>query len=149
MNAAIRPARPEEAERLTSVACRSKAHWGYSAEEIDYWRTKFLTVTADYIMSHAVWVAADERDEAVAFAALERYEDGAVLEHLWVLPQYMRAGIGRRLFLQVAASASEFTFTSDPNADEFYLKLGAEKIGDLASVYQKRFLSEFRFRVSD
>ena len=34
---AIRPARPAEANELTQIAIRSKAHWGYSQELIDIW----------------------------------------------------------------------------------------------------------------
>jgi hypothetical protein len=32
----------------------------------------------------------------------------------------------------------QIVFTSDPHADGFYRKLGAEKIGDYYSVLQKR-----------
>lgn len=146
MNAAIRCAGPEEAERLTEIACLSKAHWGYSPAQIESWRAQFLTVTAEYVKAHKVWVAADPCGAAVGFAALERRNAGSVLEHLWVLPAYIGRGIGRRLFQQVACSADEFTFTSDPHADDFYRRMGAEKIGEVTSDYQGRNLSEFRFR---
>ena len=146
MDVTIRFAAPEEAERLTQIACASKAHWGYSAAQIDCWRAAFLTVTADYIQAHSVWIALDAHGEAIAFAALERHETGAVLEHLWVLPAYIGRGIGKRLFERVASEAAEFTFTSDPHADGFYRKLGARKIGDAPSAHQGHCLSRFRFR---
>jgi len=146
LDVSIRLAAPEEAERLTEIACLSKAHWGYSAAQIDYWRTEFLTVTADYIRRHTVWVAVDTAGEAIAFAALEQQGRGAVLEHLWVLPTFIGVGIGKRLFRRVAECTTEFTFTSDPQADDFYHKMGAEKIGEIASTYQGRNLSQFRFR---
>ena len=72
MSVEIRAARPDEAQRLTEIACRSKAHWGYSSAQIEYWREKFLTVTAEYIRAHSVWVAADESGAVIAFAALKR-----------------------------------------------------------------------------
>ena len=145
----IRYALPAEAGRLTEIACLSKAHWGYSAAQINCWRGAFLTVTADYIQAHTVWVALDSLKsggEPIAFAALERHATGAVLEHLWVLPAYMGRGIGKRLFGRVAAKEADFTFTSDPHADDFYRKLGAQKIGHVPSVHQGRCLSQFRFQ---
>lgn len=44
-----------------------------------------------------------------------------------------------------AQGASEFTFTSDPQADGFYLKLGARIIGEVESERQGRTLSLFRY----
>lgn len=145
----IRAARPDEAERLTEIAFRSKAHWGYSAEQIAAWQPAFLTVTADYITRHSPVVAVDAEQGSVAFAALERDAQGAVLEHLWVLPGFMGRGIGSRLFRHIAARASDFTFTSDPQADGFYLKLGARIIGEVVSERQGRSLSLFRYCRSD
>lgn len=145
----IRAAHPDEAERLTEIASRAKAHWGYSGEQMARWRTAFLTVTADYIRAHSPVVAVDSECGPVAFAALERGTPGAALEHLRVLPEFMGRGIGSRLFRHIAMLASEFTFTSDPQADGFYLKLGARIIGEVNSERQGRSLSLFRFRRSD
>ena len=145
MPARLRAARPDEAQRLSEIACRSKAHWGYSTAQIDSWRPAFLTVTDNYIRAHSVWVAADSRDRAIAFAALERKAAGDVLEHLWVLPAYMGMGIGRRLFQRVAAESPAFTFTSDPHADDFYRRMGARKVGEVGSAHQGRALTKFRY----
>ncbi|MCY4061511.1 MAG: GNAT family N-acetyltransferase [Chloroflexi bacterium] len=145
MKYAIRPARPGEADLLTEIACRAKAHWGYSAEQMTAWKPAFLTITSQYIERHSPWVAEDEAGRPVAFAALEQGTAGAILEHLWVLPEYMGQGIGTRLFHQMAARTGEFTFTSDPQADSFYLKLGARMIGQVESDYQGSTLSLFRY----
>lgn len=145
MPISLRAASPDEAERLTEIACRSKAHWGYSAEQMAAWRPAFLTVTADYITRHSPVVAVDDECGVVAFAALERGPRGAVLEHLWVLPGFMGRGIGSRLFRHIAGQASDFTFTSDPQADGFYLKQGARIIGEVESERQGRTLSQFRY----
>ena len=146
MKISIRAARPDEAPLLTEIACQSKAHWGYSAEQMANWRPAFLTVTDAYIAAHTVWVAAADNGAAVAFAAIEDKADGPTLEHFWVLPAHMGMGIGARLFQHVARRFCEFTFTSDPHADGFYLKLGARKIGEVDSASQGRKLSLFRYR---
>lgn len=145
MRIQLRPARPDEAERLSEIACRSKAYWGYPAEQIDSWREAFLTVTRDYIAAHSVWAAADYSDHPIAFAALERSPAGDALEHLWVLPACMGMGIGRRLFQRVASESPAFTFTSDPHADAFYYHMGARKIGLVDSDHQGRALTKFRY----
>ena len=141
----LRPARQDEAERLSEIARLSKAHWGYSAAQIDSWRPAFLSVTRDYIAAHAVYAAADASDRAIAFAALECAAAGDVLEHLWVLPAYMGRGVGRRLFERIAAESAAFTFTSDPHADDFYRRMGARKIGEVYSDNQGRALTVFRY----
>ena len=141
----LRPARPEEAGWLTEIACRAKAHWGYSAEQITAWKPAFLTITSDYVRRHSLWIAEAETGQPVAFAALEQAAAGATLEHLWVLPRFMGRGIGSRLFHHVAGRAPAFTFTSDPQADGFYLKLGARSIGKVESAHQGRGLSLFRY----
>ena len=145
MRIGLRAAREDEAERLSQIARKAKAHWGYSAEQLESWRGAFLTVTSDYIAAHSVWVATDSSDCPIAFAALERSAEGDVLEHLWVLPDTMDLGIGRRLFQRVAFESPAFTFTSDPNADNFYYRMGARKIGEVTSDYQGRALTKFRY----
>ncbi len=72
MRISLRAARQDEADLLTEIACRSKAHWGYSPDQIAAWRPAFLTVTADYIARHSPVVAVDDECGPVAFAALER-----------------------------------------------------------------------------
>ncbi|MYD09830.1 MAG: GNAT family N-acetyltransferase [Chloroflexi bacterium] len=145
MRIRIRAARPDEAEQLSEIARRSKAHWGYPAAQIERWRGTFLSVTADYIAAHAVWSAVDQADCPLAFAALERASGCDVLEHLWVLPEFIGMGIGRRLFQQVASESPSFTFTSDPHADAFYKRMGARVIGQVASDSQGRWLTKFRY----
>ena len=56
------------------------------------------------------------------------------LDHLWVLPRFMRVGVGRALLshaLETAArgGAVEVTVDADPNAELFYLECGAVRRG--------------------
>lgn len=64
----------------------------------------------------------------------------------------MGKGIGRDLFFHVerlmdSMNCREFLFTSDPHADGFYYRMGAEKIGDYNSGFQQRVLTKSRYRV--
>lgn len=145
MNITIRDAQPHEAAALSDIAVKAKSHWGYTAEQIQMWRGEFLTVTPDYIRAHQVWAACDEGHALVGFAAIEQHGAEAILEHLWVLPDQIRRGIGKALFRHVAVIVPEFVFTSDPHADAFYEKMGAQKIGEYASTLQGRLLTKFRY----
>ena len=141
----IRPARPDEAAILTRLVLASKRHWGYAEELIDLWRDD-LAIDARTFETCEVWVA-EERDvtktagegaRPVGVAALSRSGDTAELEHLWVEPASMGHGVGRALFERAvraarAARARRVVIVSDPNAERFYLRLGARREGEVPS----------------
>jgi len=142
MKVMIRNASPDQAAELSAIALAAKGHWGYSSEQLDHWRAEFLTFTPTFIRDNQVWVAiADE--QIVGFAAVKE-EGEAILDDLWVLPAYIGHGIGKQLFRHVAANVPQFIFTSDPHADQFYYKMGAQKIGEEQSTLQGRMLTLFR-----
>jgi GNAT superfamily N-acetyltransferase len=145
MDITIQEALPHQATDLSYIALKAKGYWGYSSEQLDLWRTEFLTVSPEYIKVNRVWVASVDKQQLVGFAAIEQRGEEAILDHLWVLPDYMGRGIGKRLFLHVAATIPEFVFTSDPHADDFYQKMGAQKIGKYYSVLQKKMLAKFKY----
>lgn len=128
----IRRALPDEAERLTAIALAAKRHWGYSEREMEIW-TPALTITRAFILANEVWVA--ESDGSLAgFHALIFSKRRANLEHLWISPPYMRQGIGRALFEHAAGLCRErgyqvMEIVSDPNAQGFYERMGAGKVG--------------------
>jgi predicted N-acetyltransferase YhbS len=127
MGYSVRRARPSEADELTQLARGAKASWGYPADWLDSWREE-LTITADYVMRHQVFVA-DTGDGLAGVAALERVGGEAVLEHVWVAAGRQRQGIGEALVRHVLAVAREagdriVRVTSDPQALGFYERLG-------------------------
>ena len=149
MEFTIRKARPEEAATLSTIAMKAKAHWGYPQEQLELWGREFLTVSSEYISDHHVWVAC-LNSAAVGFSGVRMRDTEAELDHLWILPNYIGQGIGRQLFLYTAKRIQEtgypeMVFTSDPHADGFYRKLGAEQIGEYYSVLQKTTLAKFKF----
>ncbi|MGD1031557.1 MAG: GNAT family N-acetyltransferase [Opitutaceae bacterium] len=151
MNFTIRAARPEEAGELTRIALKSKGHWGYSEGQLRHWLDGFLAVSADYVRANRVWVA-DIDSSPVGFAAVKEMDSGAELDHLWILPECMGNGVGKALFARAAGHVAgtgrrELVFTSDPHADGFYEKMGAQRIGVHHSDFQQRKLTIFRFIV--
>ena len=132
----IRRALPNESPVLTEIAHDAKRHWGYPENWIQHWQSD-LTVTSDFVRENAVYVA--EKDgELMGFYALTVRDEKAELEHMWVAPKHIDQGIGKELFVHAMQEAagqnvSAVEISSDPNAEGFYRKMGAQKIGEVAS----------------
>ena len=131
----LRAARPGEAAALSSLALRSKGHWGYSEEFLEACRTE-LTVPESSIDEVEV---AEVDGVLVGFSWLRRGSDGAaVLEMLFVDPPWIGHGLGGRLLASALASAraagvDDVTLDADPDAEPFYLRHGARRVGEVAS----------------
>jgi GNAT superfamily N-acetyltransferase len=128
----LRCARPDEAAAITDLALRSKRLWGYS-DEFMALITPVMTLTAEDIAADFVEVLeADAR--LVGYLRLKRRPDEAWLEDLFIDPDLVGQGHGRRLFNRAADVSrgwnhAVMSFESDPNALSFYLALGAEQVG--------------------
>jgi GNAT superfamily N-acetyltransferase len=138
---AIRPARADEGERLRAVMRVAKAHWGYDPAVVETW-VAGEDFSAARFERHEIVVA--ERDGAVVgWAALGPVEGGAsVLEDMWVVPEAMGAGLGRRLFEHAAArartqGARELRWEADPNAVGFYERMGAAVVGETQTTWER------------
>jgi GNAT superfamily N-acetyltransferase len=125
----LRPARPDEAAKLSDLAIRSKAHWGYDQAFLDACRPR-LTFTD----VSAVTVA-EADGELRGFYALEANGE---LAHLWIDPAWIGTGIGRRLFRDAverasAAGCTALHIDADPHSEGFYLAMGARRTGETPS----------------
>ena len=131
----IRPAKPEEAEELSDIAWKSKSYWDYPVEVMNKFR-KLLTLDQDFIENNPSYLIEHEESGDIAgFYALEEKDGKMWLEHLWVLPDEIGTGLGGSLFCHACETAEtmghdEIYIISDPNAEEFYHHMGAEKIGE-------------------
>lgn len=125
----IRPARPDECHVLTSLALRSKAHWGYSDEFMRACIDE-LTITARRIQDEHYLVA--EIDGRICgMAGIARDGDGWEVCNMFVDPGRIGTGTGRLLFerlldLARAKGITELGIDADPNARPFYERMGAE-----------------------
>lgn len=150
-NCRLRPAGPADAVALSTLAFRSKASWGYDIEFMKRCRDE-LTYTPEQLMSPRYrFEVCTIDDEIVAFYGLAlQSETGAELEALFVKPEHIRKGLGRLLAESAKSAARELgirslTIQGDPNAEDFYLSLGAESAGyrESASI-PGRYLPVFR-----
>jgi GNAT superfamily N-acetyltransferase len=129
---AIRHARPDEADALTGIARRSKAHWGYPAEFLSRVAPD-LTVTVTDIEDHVVRVLETPDGDLLGFCHLIP-GDPAVLEGLWLEPTSIGRGLGTPLWRDAlaiarASGATAVELDADPNAVGFYERMGAIRIG--------------------
>ena len=136
MNLQIRRARPEEASVLTEIAHAAKRHWGYPENWIQQWKPE-LTLTPEFIAANEMYVAV-KGDEIVGCCAIAFSESLVELEHMWIRPEQMGAGVGRALFMHVKERAanlklSALELSADPNAEGFYERMGAIRIGEVKS----------------
>ena len=132
----VRRAVAHDAPALTVLALRAKSRWGYPAEWIDLWREE-LTITPQYISKHTLFVATDE-EIPIGMCALERVAGGCSLENVWIAPDRQRRGIGRTLVMLALREAARthagaVRVVSDPFAEGFYTRLGAERRGEVPS----------------
>jgi GNAT superfamily N-acetyltransferase len=129
----VRRALPDDAESLTRIAFASKRYWGYPERWISLWSST-LTITPEFVRDNEVY-AAFSGGEAVGFYALTGEGHELELDHLWVSPAWIGSGTGRLLFehaMERAASrgASIVEIEADPNAEGFYLRMGARRVGE-------------------
>lgn len=138
-------ARKEDAELLTELALKSKAHWGYSKKQIESWRDD-LTVTEEMFDKWTVFKYMEDA-EIAGFCILNLHGDAdkAILEFLFVLPKYIGKRIGGRLLRHAVYIASAqyrkvMNLEADPYAEPFYTKHGFQIIGKTKSSIPNRFL---------
>ncbi len=129
----IQRASPEQASRLTRIALAAKAHWGYPERWMELWRPQ-LTFHPEYIRENECWVALVD-EAVVAFYTLEKRNDIAWLENLWVFPDHIGTGVGKALFLHAVEQARQarlkvLQLEADPHAVGFYERMGLRRVSE-------------------
>jgi GNAT superfamily N-acetyltransferase len=132
----IRRARVSEAPALTELSLRSKALWGYDAAFLARCRIAMQVKEAN-VETRPHFVA--EIDGRLAgFYGFEPLPEGVGLDYMFVEPEFVGRGVGRALMDHAVAQARELgheslTIVADPNAEGFYVRLGAQRVGTQAS----------------
>ena len=146
----IRRARAADCATLTRIAHAAKRFWGYSDALMRQWRPD-LTVTPALLREQSVYCAT-RGSRVIGFYALSGAGAERELEHMWVAPRYIGAGVGRLLFAHLIGrlrrtGATRLRVASDPNAQGFYLAMGARRVGRVASKPRGRYLPLLALRV--
>ncbi|MFI6146788.1 GNAT family N-acetyltransferase [Streptomyces sp. NPDC051109] len=126
----LRAARPGEAEQLTALVLRSKAHWGYDASFLASCAPE-LRIPAEEVAGRRIVVAEDaSAGRVLGLASLEGAPPVARLGLLFVEPEAIGRGVGRRLYRDALRRGAELGFRrllidADPHAAGFYRAMGA------------------------
>ena len=147
----IRKAEPQERGKLTEISFASKKYWDYPSEYFTVWQSE-LTITEDYVKDNNVYVY--ERDSLIiAYYSIIKlinncrvgeinFVAGLWLDHMFVLPQFMGESIGTKMFSHCVSICPILAkqhlpaflhILADPNAVDFYIKLGCTFIGEYPS----------------
>jgi len=132
----IRPAHPDELSALSDLCLRSKSLWDYDPEFLEGCRTPLTIHPADLTTDHVM--VAEEGSLIFGVVQLGIKGDEAELEKLFIDPQAVGKGVGKML-LEWAMNkartegAKRMTLASDPFAEPFYRKYGAQQIGAVPS----------------
>lgn len=134
-----------DAEKLTEIAIKSKAHWGYTNAQIESWRED-LTVTEKLFQQREIYKYVSE-NEIIGFYILnlEYAKDTSDLQFLFISPNAIGKGVGARMLNHAFQLAIEnhkelMNVLSDPNAATFYAKYGFVEIAREKSSIPGRFL---------
>ncbi|MDX2159832.1 MAG: GNAT family N-acetyltransferase [bacterium] len=143
MDRLIRRAVADDADALTRLTIASKAYWGYSRSFMRKARP-YLTVTPAQIADDAIFVLETDGQIAGYYQLVEMLQRPSVIwmESLFVGPAFIGKGVGSALFDHAAHLARSLGYASmeleaDPNAEDFYLRKGAVRIGGRESGIQK------------
>ncbi len=136
---ALRAGRGDEAPALSELALRSKGWWGYSPSFLEACRAELTLDQAT--AEHTRVVEVDGR--LAGFYLLTPVKAGRApgrgeLSMLFVDPEFIGSGVGRVLAEDArrVAGAQGWThllIASDPQAVDFYVRMGAEQIGEQLS----------------
>lgn len=146
------PPSPNDLEALNALILRSKAYWGYGESFMRACETE-LKVTIQ-LLGQNHFVAATVNGQLAGMAEVSIESDTAHLEKLFVEPDHMRLGAGRLLFewavlTAKTARAVKIVIESDPEAEPFYTKMGAKRVGMAPSgSIPGRQLPELEFRLA-
>lgn len=130
--AEIRMAGHADLAALTALCLKSKAVWGYDAAFMRACVAELTLTSTDLAESEVVVI--DGKTGPVAMAQVAVGGESSELLKLFVHPDAMGSGHGRRLFdwavaTARAAGAKAMTIEADPDAVPFYAKMGAVEVG--------------------
>jgi len=129
----ITKADPQDAPILTKLAIGAKRHWNYPERWMELWLPQ-LTFSPEYFQANESWVV-EQDGVPIAFSTVQERNGNFWIENMWVLPEYMGQGVGKKLFTYALNLARERGYKSlqleaDPKAVGFYKKMGLHIIGE-------------------
>lgn len=116
---------------MRDIAIAAKAYWGYDLDRVKEWAAMGDFSSAG-LAKREVYVA-EVRRRPVGWAGLILKGDVCWLDDLWIEPQWIRRGIGRRLFDHAMErgrqlGARRMEWEAERHAIGFYEKMGGRYV---------------------
>lgn len=114
-----------------------------------------VCVTPAAIREQQILVASRTGDHTpIGFFGLRRDGTQWWLEHFWVTPEQIGCGLGRAMFASALVAARRCGATalhikSDPNAEGFYQRMGARRVGEERYLLLDKYPRELPLLVID
>lgn len=120
-----------------------RERWGYS-DEFMAWEPEAITVMPEHI-TDAITIVLESEERIIGFYVLQfplslmngggRGASSLEMSRLMIEPSAFGTGCGRLLWDHAVSTArylgvSVITLDADPNAEPFYLRMGAETVGE-------------------
>ncbi len=130
----IRRARDGEHVALTALVMRSvQQQWGYSAEFME-WNPEDIAIAPQHV-TEMITNVLEVGGRVVGLYVLRGTAPEMELSRMMIEPDMVGQGFGRVLWNHAVETARdhgvrEITIDSDPNAEGFYQRMGAQTIGE-------------------
>jgi GNAT superfamily N-acetyltransferase len=129
----FRRALVQDAAALATLAFRSKAIWGYDPAFLERARPA-LSPSRAYLEHRPVYLL-ESAGQLIGFYGFDFEQGQAFLQDLFIAPEFVGRGYGRRLWAHLLGTAhregiQSFLILSDPHAKGFYLQMGAQRVGE-------------------
>lgn len=147
---------------LTAIAFSAKRHWNYPDNYFEIWRDE-LTISKDYIDQNIVFKAMYQDSTLGFYSIVENKSDffsgeifvqnGFWLEHIFIIPDFHKFGIGRILInhakeISKNKGIDNLLIFVDPFAKGFYDKIGAEFLYDSKSSIPDRLIPVYELKTN-
>ncbi len=138
----FRKANISDISELNYISVTSKRHWRYPEEWIERW-TEDLTLTERDLQAQEVLVL-ELQSKIIGFCSIIDQGDHYEVMHLWILPEFIGKGYGKRLLKEMLSKLDlnkrSIWVTADPNAVLFYKKQGFRTFDKVESYPKGRYL---------
>lgn len=136
---------------LTEITKKSKAYWGYSAEQIENWSEQ-LTISKNYITSNNVYKLIIDNLVIGYYSYIYLNNKEVKLDNLFVSPDYIGKGFGKLLMYDFLkrirnSDGTKIVLDSEPGAENFYKLFGFIKVGQLETSIKNRYLPIIELKI--
>ncbi len=130
----IIPAREESLARINDLIVHSKSYWKWPADYLEK-ALPLHEIDLSYLRGNQCFELLDVNDQLAAFLAVAISDERVVLDNLWVRPDLIGKGVGRRACEHVFRLAREYAWMDlwvipDPPAAGFYKRMGFSDTGE-------------------